>query len=79
MLPGKREGMSEDNGVGPVAASVHGIRQPLNVIRLATGNVRTRILPLLQGDDARYLEEKLVRIERQVDRAAEIVAVMAGD
>ncbi len=56
---------------GPSTA--HDIRQPLNIIRLATGNVRIRIVPLLDGDDARYLIEKLDRMERQVDRAAEMV------
>lgn len=66
--------MSKDHQVGAKPASAHDVMQPLNVIRLATANVRNRILPLLQGDDARYLIEKLDRIERQVDRAAELAA-----
>lgn len=51
---------------------LHELKQPLNVIRLATDNIRVRILPLLESDDAGYLEAKLDRIERQIYRAASL-------
>lgn len=68
--------MGEGNDDRPDRASAHDLRQPLNIIRLAAGNVRNRIVPLLPEQDARYLMEKLDRIERQVDRAAELVAAV---
>jgi signal transduction histidine kinase len=62
-----------EQGASAPSPSHHDLQQPLNVIRLAAGNVRNRILPLLSREHASYLEEKLERIERQVDRAAELV------
>lgn len=59
-------------------ASIHDAMQPLNVIRLAAGNIRARVLSRLEGDLASYLDEKLERIERQVDRAAAIFDEVAG-
>lgn len=52
---------------------LHDAKQPLNVIRLAAGNIRTRVVPLLDPKDAAYLVEKLDRIDRQVDRAAALL------
>ncbi|MBB3862731.1 nitrogen fixation/metabolism regulation signal transduction histidine kinase [Novosphingobium hassiacum] len=51
---------------------LHELKQPLNVIRLATDNIRVRILPLLESGEAGYLEAKLDRIERQIHRAARL-------
>lgn len=56
----------------------HEIRQPLNIISLAVANLRARIAPLLSDDDARYLEEKLARIERQVERSSELLDQLGG-
>lgn len=56
-------------------AKLHDAKQPLNVIRLAAGNIRTRLVPLLGPEDAAYLVDKLERIDRQVDRA---VALLEG-
>lgn len=56
---------------------LHDAKQPLNVIRLAAGNIRTRVLPLLEPEDAAYLVEKLERIDRQVDRAAALLDGLA--
>lgn len=72
-------GSSFEEGAPAPSSANHDLQQPLNVIRLAAGNVRNRILPLLSGEDARYLEEKLERIERQVDRAAELVNARAAN
>lgn len=60
---------------------LHELKQPLNVIRLATDNIRVRILPLLESDEAGYLEAKLDRIERQIYRAASLwdVGADAGE
>jgi signal transduction histidine kinase len=48
---------------------VHELRQPLNVIGLAGGMVRVRILPLLDPAAAAYLTAKLDRIDEEVSRA----------
>lgn len=48
--------------------TIHDLAQPLNVIRLAVGNIRIRTLPQLTHAEADYLFMKLERIERQVDR-----------
>ena len=48
---------------------VHELRQPLNVIGLAAGMVRVRILPLLDPAAAAYLIAKLDRIDEEVSRA----------
>lgn len=54
------------------AKKSHDLRQPLNVISLSVANLRARLLPRLEAEDAAYLGEKLDRIEQQVARAAEI-------
>jgi signal transduction histidine kinase len=48
---------------------VHELRQPLNVIGLASGMLRVRILPLLDPAAAAYMIAKLDRIEEEVGRA----------
>lgn len=64
--------MSENESVG-VDQVLHDVRQPLNVIRLTGGNIRSRILPLLDESAGAYLEGKLNRIEEQVRRAAQLI------
>jgi PAS domain S-box-containing protein len=58
--------------LGEIATSVaHELNQPLNVIRMAAGNVMRR---LEKGSaDAAYLSEKLERIASQTARAAAII------
>jgi nitrogen fixation/metabolism regulation signal transduction histidine kinase len=51
---------------------LHELRQPLNVMRLATTNIRNRIGPVLSSEDCEYLALKLERIERQIERTAQI-------
>lgn len=51
----------------------HEVRQPLNVVQLACGNIRARILPVLGDDQADYLEGKLARIEQQLERLVAIL------
>lgn len=51
----------------------HDLRQPLNVINLAVANLRARLVPKLEADDAGYLAEKLDRIEQQVLRATDLL------
>lgn len=59
---------------------LHDLKQPLNIIRLANGNVRHRVVPTLADEDAAYLSAKLDRIEEQVQRAADLVEqIMNGD
>lgn len=55
----------------------HDMKQPLNIIRLAIDNVRTRIIPLLGEEDASYLALKLERIERQIERSAGMIDMAA--
>ncbi|MFT7675935.1 MAG: nitrogen-specific signal transduction histidine kinase, partial [Gammaproteobacteria bacterium] len=58
--------------LGEMATSVaHELNQPLNVIRMASGNVRRK---LSKGTaDPEYLNDKLERIEEQTARAAAII------
>jgi PAS domain S-box-containing protein len=58
--------------LGEMATSVaHELNQPLNVIRLAAGNIRQKII---KGTaDPKYLSGKLKRIEEQTARAAAII------
>ena len=53
-----------------VDEALHDLQQPLNVIRLASGNIRARLVPQLLEEEANYLNEKLDRIDNQVLRAA---------
>ena len=55
---------------------IHDFRQPLNVIRLATGNIRVRVLPLLTPTDAAYLIAKLDSIDAEVGRAVALAEVL---
>lgn len=52
--------------------TLHEIMQPLNIIRLSCGNIRTRMSnrPI---EDSDYLIEKMVRIEEQVMRATKML------
>lgn len=52
--------------------ALHHLRQPLNVIRLATANLRKRIEPSLNDEDREYLARKLEQIEKQIQRTIEI-------
>lgn len=51
---------------------LHEIMQPLNIIRLSCSNVRGR-LSTLSDDDAEYIIRKILRIEEQTVRAAELL------
>lgn len=64
--------MNEDEPLD-VDQVLHDMRQPLNVIRLTGGNIRLRILPLLDESAGAYLEGKLDRIEEQIQRAAALI------
>ena len=57
---------------------LHDLRQPLNVIRLTNGNIRSRIIGLLDAASATYLAAKLDRIEEQTQRAAELIDQLLG-
>lgn len=54
------------------AEALHAVMQPLNIIRLSCGNIRTRV-GTYSTDDAEYLIAKLMRIEEQVVRATELL------
>lgn len=59
--------------------ALHELKQPLNVIRLAGGNIRSRIGQRLDPADAAYLSDKLDRMEQQTERAATIIeGLLAG-
>lgn len=69
--------VSESAGSHAVQHMFHDMKQPLNIIRLAIDNVRTRIIPLLGEEDASYLALKLERIERQIERSVEMIDTAA--
>lgn len=56
--------------------NLHQLRQPLNVIRLATANLRKRVEPSLGEEDREYLARKLEQIEKQIQRTIEIAEEM---
>lgn len=51
---------------------LHDIMQPLNIIRLACGNIRVKMANG-SNEDAQYIIDKMVRIEEQVVRAAQLL------
>lgn len=68
--------MGIDN-VSKVMDCLHELRQPLNVIGLATGNLRSALCPGLAREQADYLTAKLERIDEQVARVAALADEMA--
>jgi signal transduction histidine kinase len=60
-----------------VSDCLHELRQPLNVIGLATGNLRSALCPGLSREQAEYLTAKLDRIDEQVARVATLADQMA--
>lgn len=64
--------------VSKVADCLHELRQPLNVIGLATGNLRSALSPGLSRKQADYLSAKLDRIDEQVARVAALADQLAA-
>ena len=64
--------------VSKVADCLHELRQPLNVIGLATGNLRSALSPGLSREQAEYLSAKLDRIDEQVARVAALADQLAA-
>lgn len=64
--------------VSKVADCLHELRQPLNVIGLATGNLRSALSPGLSREQADYLSAKLDRIDEQVARVAALADQLAA-
>lgn len=62
-----------------VQECLHELRQPLNVIGLATGNLRSALCPGLGKEQADYLIAKLDRIDEQVARIASLADQLTGD
>lgn len=60
------------------ADALHEIMQPLNIIRLACSNVRGR-LSTLSDDDAEYIVRKILRIEEQTVRAADMLQQLKSE
>lgn len=61
-----------------VSDCLHELRQPLNVIGLATGNLRSALCPGLSREQADYLSAKLDRIDEQVARVAALAEQLAA-
>lgn len=66
-------GDDPDDFASDLRRYLHDLKQPLNVMSLACGNIRDRLGPSLSAEDADYLDRKLARIEAQVQRAAEMI------
>lgn len=62
----------------PARVSPHDFRQPLNVMSLILGNVRTRMRGCLLPDDAAYLAGKVVALEQQIARLSVLVDQIAA-
>lgn len=56
----------------------HDVSQPLNVIGIATANIRHRLSPVLSSEDVDYLTRKIERIEAQLDKIRGLLATV-GD
>lgn len=69
--------MAIDN-VSKISDCLHELRQPLNVIGLATGNLRSALCPGLSREQADYLSAKLDRIDEQVARVAVLADQLAA-
>ncbi|MDE2621029.1 MAG: hypothetical protein KGL54_12780 [Sphingomonadales bacterium] len=55
------------------ARLAHDARQPLNAIRLIAANLQVRLGQSLDAEDAAWLAAKLEKIDRQVDRLAQLL------
>lgn len=62
-----------------VQECLHELRQPLNVIGLATGNLRQALCPGLAKEQADYLIAKLDRIDEQVARVAVLTEQLVAE
>lgn len=69
--------MTED-GDTKVSDFLHELRQPLNVIGLATGNLRSALCPGLGQEQSAYLIAKLDRIDEQVTRVSQLADQLAA-
>ncbi len=67
-----------DDSDAQVSDFLHELRQPLNVIGLATGNLRSALCPGLAREQADYLAAKLDRIDEQVTRVAQLADQLAA-
>lgn len=68
----------DDDRDAKVSDCLHELRQPLNVIGLATGNLRSALCPGLGREQADYLIAKLDRIDEQVARVALLADQLAA-
>lgn len=57
----------------------HDLKQPLNVIRLVSDNIKFRIMPQLGSEDLEYLAVKLSRIDDQIEKIMSMVDQAAQD
>lgn len=59
-----------EQGSASLRKALHDLKQPLNVIRLASGNIGDRLSQKIGRDEWEYLSGKLQRIDEQTLRAA---------
>lgn len=76
-MAGAQIDMAIEN-VSKVSDCLHELRQPLNVIGLATGNLRSALCPGLSREQADYLSAKLDRIDEQLTRVAALADQLAA-
>lgn len=68
-----------EQGFAPFRKALHDLKQPLNVIRLASGNIGDRLDGKIGREEWQYLSDKLQRIDEQTLRAArQIDALLAS-
>lgn len=69
----------KDNGLAfRITRLVHEVRQPLNILRLSSGNVRNRLVLNNPKIEIAPLIAKLDRMDAQVDRAAQLLDEIAN-
>lgn len=75
-IPQARDGtqlLTKPDPGAVTAASIHDMRQPLNVMALTLGNIRMRMEGCLLPDDAAYLAGKVLTLEMQIARLSALV------
>ncbi|MBS0254073.1 MAG: hypothetical protein JSS36_02390 [Proteobacteria bacterium] len=66
-----------DDARNDLGQMLHELRQPLNVVSLSAGNLRSRLGAELSEEQAAYLHSRLDRIAEQVERASLLLDRMA--
>ena len=71
--------MVNQEKIDRVSSLIHDLRQPLNVLRLASGNIRNRIKLGGEEIDLAYLSAKLDAVDQQIANAARLLSQISDE